>query len=113
MKLFRMKYDFSTHIAFLEFYLILVHLLDMPDIVTFLFHCTYFVGTSDTDIVDLWPLSVIDAVFLSVHCLPAVFPSNSCEGLLGISGTSLVSVIYDSRSLTESSDNNAAVCFLV
>ena len=59
MKVFRMKYDFLTHIACSEFYLILVNLLDMPDIVTFLFYCTYFVSTSDTDIVDLWLLSVI------------------------------------------------------
>ena len=104
MKVFRMKYDFLPHIAFSEFYLILLRLLDMPDIVTFLFYCTYFVSTSDTDIVDIWLLSVIDAVFLSVHCLSAVLPSNSCGGLLWISGTSLVSVIYVSRFQTESSD---------
>ena len=70
----------------------------MPDSVTFLFYCTNCVSTSDTDIVDLWLLSVIDVVFLSVHCLPAVLPANSCEVLLWISGTSLVSVIYVSRS---------------
>ena len=99
MKVFRMKYAYLTHIAFLAFYFFLVHLIDMPDIVTFLFYCTYFVSTSDTDIVDLWLLPVIDAVFLSVHCLPSVLPSNSCEGFLWISGTSLLSVIYVSRFL--------------
>ena len=92
-----MRYGYLIDTTTSEFYLIRAHLRHTAGIVTFLFYCTYFVSTSDTDIVDLWLLSVIDAVFLSAHCLPAVLPSNSCEGFLWISGTSLATFSNWSR----------------
>ena len=79
------RYGYLIDTTTVEFYLIRAHLRHTAGIVTFLFYGTYFVSTSDTDIVDLRLLSVIDVVFLSVHCLPAVLPSNSCEGFLWIS----------------------------
>ena len=95
LRVVHMRYDYLIHRALSKFRLTLSHQLHTPDIETSYFLNLVSVSTSNAGAVDLWLLCVIDAVFLSVHCLPAVLPSNSCEGFLWISGTFLLSAIYE------------------